>query len=130
MTIFVHSKVEAFVHEELFDRPVELEDPNILRNIPELAATKTLLETFKKAINALNVRDKGDAEIRDTIKLRQTRPFVAKNQATLFRRKEFSTASLVKAIWSFGLPHFWRTVATKRSLTRRTTWLLILSSST
>ena len=87
MTIFVHSKVEAFVHEELFDRPVELEDPNILRNIPELAATKTLLETFKKAINALTVRDKGDAEIRDTIKLRQTRPFVAKNQGYLVPKK-------------------------------------------
>jgi len=35
------------------------------------------IETFKKAINALTVRDKGDAENRDTIKLRQTRPFMA-----------------------------------------------------
>ena len=62
----LYGKVKAFVQEELFDRPVELEDPNTLRNLSEPAATKTLIETFKKAINALTVRDKGDAEIRDT----------------------------------------------------------------
>jgi len=83
----LYGKIKAFVQEELFDRPVELEDPNTLRNLSELAATKTLLETFKKAINALTVRDKGDAEIRDTIKLRQTRPFVAKDQGYLAPKK-------------------------------------------
>jgi len=83
----LYGKVKAFVQEELFDRPVGLEDPNTLRNLSELAATKTLIETFKKAINALTVRDKGDAEIRDTIKLRQTRPFVAKDQGYLVPKK-------------------------------------------
>ncbi len=83
----LYGKVKAFVQEELFDRPVELEDPNTLRNLSEPAATKTLIETFKKAINALTVRDKGDAEIRDTIKLRQTRPFVAKDQGYLVPKK-------------------------------------------
>ena len=72
---------------QLFDRPVDLESPNTLRNLSELAATKTLIETFKKAINALTVQDKGDAEIRDTIKLRQTRPFVAKDQGYLIPKK-------------------------------------------
>ena len=83
----LYGNVKAFVQEELFDRPVELEDPNTLRNLSELAATKTLIETFKRAINALTVRDKGDAEIRDTIKLRQTRPFVAKDQGYLVPKK-------------------------------------------
>ncbi|MEX0815737.1 MAG: DEAD/DEAH box helicase family protein [Dongiaceae bacterium] len=83
----LYGKVKAFVQNELFDRPVELESPNTLRNLSELAATKTLIETFKKAINALTVKDKGDAEIRDTIKLRQTRPFVAKDQGYLIPKK-------------------------------------------
>ena len=83
----LYGKVKAFVQEELFDRPVELEDPNTLRNLSELATTKTLIETFKKAINALTVRNKGDAEIRDTIKLRQTRPFVVKDQGYLVPKK-------------------------------------------
>ena len=68
----LYGKVKAFVQNDLFDRQAKLESPNTLRNLSELAATKTLLETFKKAINALTVKDKDDAEIRDTIKLRQT----------------------------------------------------------
>jgi type III restriction enzyme len=83
----LYGKVKAFVQEELFDRQVKLEDSNTLRNLSELAATKTLIETFKKAINAMTVRDKGDAEIRDTIKLRQTRPFVAKDQGYIVPKK-------------------------------------------
>ena len=83
----LYGKVKAFVQEELFDHAVDLEDPNTLRNLSELAATKTLLETFKKAINSLTVREKGDGEIRDSIKLRQTRPFVAKDQGYLVPRK-------------------------------------------
>lgn len=83
----LYGKLKTFVQSELFDRPVELEDPNTLRNLSELAATKTLLEAFKAAINALTVQDKGDAEIRDSIKLRQTRPFVTKDQGYVVPKK-------------------------------------------
>ena len=83
----LYSKIKGFVQNELFDCPVNLESPNTLRNLSELAATKTLIETFKKAINALTVQDKGNAEIRDTIKLRQTRPFVAKDQGYIVPKK-------------------------------------------
>lgn len=83
----LYGKVKSFVQEHLFDRIVELESPNTMRNLSELAATKTLIETFKKSINALTVQDKGDAEIRDCIKLRQTRPFVAKDQSYLVPKK-------------------------------------------
>ncbi len=83
----LYGKVKAFVQNDLFDREVDLDHPNTLRNLSELAATKTLLETFKKAINALTVQDRGDAEIRDTIKLRQTRPFVTKDREYLVPKK-------------------------------------------
>ena len=83
----LYSKVKAFVRDELFDRPVDLESPNTLRNLSELAAAKTVIETFEKAINALTVQERGDAEIRDTFKLQQTRPFVAKNQEYLIPKK-------------------------------------------
>jgi type III restriction enzyme len=83
----LYPKVKEFVASYLFDVVVELEDTNTLRNLSELAATKTILETFKKAINELTVRDKGDAEIRDYIKLRQTRPFVVKEQGYLVPKK-------------------------------------------
>jgi len=83
----LYSKIKAFVQQELFDHPVELENANTLRNLAELEATKTLIETFKKAINALTVQEKGDAEIRDRIKLRETRPFVAKEHGYLVPKK-------------------------------------------
>lgn len=83
----LYGKVKAFVQDQLFDQPVDLDDPNTLRNLSELTATRTLIETFKKAINALTIQDRGDAEIRDTIKLRQTRPFVAKDQGYLVPKK-------------------------------------------
>ncbi|MBN1864418.1 MAG: DEAD/DEAH box helicase family protein, partial [Victivallales bacterium] len=83
----LYGKVKAFVQDELFDRQVELESPNTLRNLSEMTTSKMLLESFKKAINDLTVQDKGNAEIRDTIKLRQTRPFVAKEQGYLVPKK-------------------------------------------
>jgi type III restriction enzyme len=83
----LYPKVKAFVQDELFGKSVELEHLNTIRNLSEMVATKTVLDSFTKAINELTVRDKGDAEIRDTIKLRNTRPFVVKNQAYLTPKK-------------------------------------------
>jgi type III restriction enzyme len=52
----LYGKLKAFVQTELFDRTVDLEDPDTLRNLAELAATKTVLESFKRAVNALTCR--------------------------------------------------------------------------
>ncbi len=83
----LYGKIKEFIQECLFGKTVELESMNTLRNLSELVPTKTILETFKRAINALTVQEKGDAEIRDHIKLRQTRPFVAKEQGYLVPKK-------------------------------------------
>lgn len=83
----LYGKIKSFIQDRLFVQSVDLETPNTLRNLSELAVTMTLIETFKKAINDLTVRDKGDAEIRDTVKLRRTRPFVVKNQSYMMPKK-------------------------------------------
>ncbi len=83
----LYGKVKQFVQTELFAQNIDLEHPNSLRNLSELVATKTIIETFKKAINAQTVRDKGDAQIRDNIKLRQTRPFVVNDQEYIAAKK-------------------------------------------
>ena len=83
----LYGLVRNFIRDYLFDRQVDLEDPNTLRNLSELAATKILLETFKRKINELTIQDKGNAEIRDSIKLRKTRPFVVKEQSYLIPNK-------------------------------------------
>ena len=83
----LYGKIKTFIQDVLFNQSVDLESPNTLRNLSELSATKTVIETFKKAINELTVCNKGDAEIRDIIKLRQTRPFVVKDQGYLMAKK-------------------------------------------
>ncbi|MEO5357062.1 MAG: DEAD/DEAH box helicase family protein [Nitrospirae bacterium YQR-1] len=83
----LYGKVKYFIQDYLFDCKVELDNANTLRNLSEVAATRTIVDTFKKAINDLTIQDKGGAEIRDFIKLRHTRPFVAKEQQYLIPKK-------------------------------------------
>lgn len=83
----LYGKVKQFVQNYLFENPVNLESLNTLRNLSELQAVKTIFETFKKHINELTVVDKGEAEIRDYIKINQCRPFVVKEQGYLVPRK-------------------------------------------
>ncbi|WP_076791303.1 DEAD/DEAH box helicase [Chlorobium sp. KB01] len=83
----LYGKVKEFIGQYLFTSAVDIDDLNTIRNLSELEATKTIVETFKKKINELTVQDKGSAEIRDSIKLRQTRPFVVKEQGYLIAQK-------------------------------------------
>lgn len=80
-------KVRDFIRDHLFTKSITLEDLNILRNLSELEATKTIIETFKKEINKLTVLDKGEAEIRDFIKVSKSRPFMIKDQGFLIPKK-------------------------------------------
>jgi type III restriction enzyme len=83
----LYGKVKAFIKTHLFEREVNIEDPNILRNLSEIEVTKTIIETFKRKINELTVVDKGETEIRDYIKISQCRPFVINNQGYLLPKK-------------------------------------------
>ena len=76
-----------FIRTGLFDHEVSIEDLNLLRNLSEIEVTKTIIETFKTKINELTVRERGEAEIRDYIKISQCRPFVAKDQGYLLPKK-------------------------------------------
>jgi type III restriction enzyme len=83
----LYEKVKDFVANQLFEQKVDLEDLNILRNLSELEAIKTIIETFKKEINDLTVVDKGEAEIKDYIKISASRPFVIKEQGFIVPKK-------------------------------------------
>ena len=80
-------KIKAFIQERLFDRTVDLEDLNILRNLSEIAATRTIFETFKQAINDLTVVDRGTTQVRDRIKMSQARPYAVKQQGYVAAKK-------------------------------------------
>jgi type III restriction enzyme len=83
----LYGYVKQFVAEELFGKTIDLESANTIRNLSEIDVTRTLINTFKVAINALTIRESGDAEIKDYIKLRKTRPFQVKDQPYLMAKK-------------------------------------------
>jgi len=83
----LYGKVKDFISNHLFKQKVNINDTNTIRNLSEIEASKTIIEIFKKYINELTVKDKGEAEIRDYIKLRKTRPFVAKEQGYIIPKK-------------------------------------------
>ncbi|AJC80949.1 helicase/UvrB domain-containing protein [Rhizobium etli bv. phaseoli str. IE4803] len=80
-------KLKEFVELYLFDRTVDLDDLNALRNLSEIEATRTLVETIKSAVNSLTVEDSGTTEVRGSIRLAKTRPFLVKEQAFLIPKK-------------------------------------------
>lgn len=80
-------KVKEFIHAYLFEAEVDFNDKNILRNLSEIEVTKTIIETFKKEINSLTVKDVGDTEIKNYIKVSSSRPFVVNDRAYLVPKK-------------------------------------------
>lgn len=71
----LYPKVRIFIADCLFARPVDLDDPVILRNLSEPEAAKVLFDSFRTAINALTIHERGTSRIEGHIRLRETRPF-------------------------------------------------------
>ncbi|MFH1661645.1 MAG: TnsA endonuclease N-terminal domain-containing protein, partial [Candidatus Falkowbacteria bacterium] len=80
-------KVKEFIGENLFKEKINLNDANILRNLSETEAVKIIVETFKKEINDLTVQDVGDAEIKNYLKISNSRPFVVTDKKYLLPKK-------------------------------------------
>ena len=49
----LYGKVKEFIIDRLFEEKIDINSLNILRNLSEVDVSKTLVETFKKAINDL-----------------------------------------------------------------------------
>ncbi len=83
----LYGKVKDFIQDYLFDRVVDLDSLNTFRNLSEIDATRSIQMTFKEEINKLTIQDHGTSEIKDYIKLKNTRPFVTNDQAYVISRK-------------------------------------------
>jgi type III restriction enzyme len=76
-------KLKRFIEDGLFATPVALDDPNVLRNLSEVAVTRALFDTIKGAINRLTIHDSGDTHVIDRIKLSETRPQVVRRREAI-----------------------------------------------
>jgi type III restriction enzyme len=83
----IYGKLKDFIRSHLFDRVVDLEDRNTMRNLSESQATMVTLDGFKKAINELTLQDSGSAVVVDSIKLRNTKSFPVNDQEYVVPRK-------------------------------------------
>lgn len=79
----LYPKVESFIKYQLFTQEVELSNPQILRNLAELPTKETIKNIFKKAIDQLTVQDKGKAEVKSYLSLKNTKPKIVENQRFL-----------------------------------------------
>ena len=80
-------KVRDFIQHRLFGKTVALASANTLRNLAEPSTSRILIETFKKSMNKLTVRNREDTKIRGCIKIRQTAAFAVKKQDYIVPKK-------------------------------------------
>ena len=76
-------KIKSFIEDYMFENNVNINDINILRNLSEIENNYLIKDTFKKEINNLTVRDKGDTEIKNYMKISSAKPFIV-NDTNIF----------------------------------------------
>jgi type III restriction enzyme len=103
----LYGKVKEFIQNFLFDKEIEIDDLNTLRNLSELEATRAVMETFKIKINELTVQDKGYAELKkDCIELRKMRPFTPKEQGYIIPEKSVFNKIIGDSQLELDFAHF------------------------
>lgn len=83
----LYGKIKDYIAQRLFDTPVNLDDPNVLRNLSEPQVRRALLDVFKEAVNSLTVTDTGTTVVSDTIRFSHARPHVVANQPYIIPKK-------------------------------------------
>ncbi|MBS1560119.1 MAG: DEAD/DEAH box helicase family protein [Bacteroidetes bacterium] len=84
----LYPKVREFVRSNLFEGPpVDLEEPNVLRNLAEPDVSKVLYDTFVHAINVHTITETGSIENSGSLRLSEMRPFRIENRPYLAAMK-------------------------------------------
>ncbi len=83
----LYAKVKEFIQDHLFVKEVKLDNLNVLRNLSEIEANKTVIQTFKRKINELTVVDSGESQVINYIKLSNSRPFITTDQEYIIPKK-------------------------------------------
>jgi len=85
------SKMREYIETRLFEEPVCADDENILRNLCESVVRKFLIDEFKKALNALTVKNADTVHVTGEIRVSQAMPQVVSYQDHLFPTKSLLT---------------------------------------
>ena len=83
----IYGNLKEFIMNYLFEKNVNLENKDVLYNLSRDEVKKTIIETFRKEISKILVVDKGSADIEGYIHLKNTNPFMVKEQAKIVPNK-------------------------------------------
>ncbi len=84
----LYPKVESFIQNYLFEKNVDLENAQTIRNLSEVQPKAILYKVFKEAINELTVTDSGTAEIKNYISLKTVKPKITDDQPHIHKPKK------------------------------------------
>ena len=71
----LYEKIKIFLRDKLFVKQVDINDPNIARNLSETDTRFIIRDTFKRQINKLTVVDSGQTEVQNYIKVSNQKTF-------------------------------------------------------
>jgi type III restriction enzyme len=84
----LYGKLKQFLTDKLFGETVDLQTPNVARNLSASDVRHIIKDTFRKHINELTVVDKGSTEVQNYIKVSQQKTFsVPRTEEYLSPRK-------------------------------------------
>jgi type III restriction enzyme len=94
----LYGKVKTFVREHLFEgAPVDLEDPVVLRNLSEPAASKIVFDAFTRGLNVLTIQESGTTSVEAWIRLKDTRPFRTEHRPFQYPEKSVFSRTVGEA---------------------------------
>jgi type III restriction enzyme len=83
----LYPKVEDFIKNYLFDSPVKLNDPKVIRNLSEAETKSIIFNNFKDAIDKCTVKEKTEQSIKGYISLKSSKLRIVNNQPFIVSKK-------------------------------------------
>ena len=90
----LYPKIEEFIRYKLFNREVEIDKVQTIRNLAEVEAKNMIKYVFKTEIDKLTITDKGNAEITHYLWLKNILPKIVENQKFLISKKSVFNKSI------------------------------------
>ena len=85
---FVYEKIKDFVKDRLFGKTVDLDEINVIKNLSEPVITELIIQTFKKEINTLTIKDMGFKDASSYHSIANTKPYLSSRKKLYYASKK------------------------------------------
>ncbi len=85
---FIYGKIKYFIEEILFEQKINIEEPQIVRNLSEPNVTNLIISVFKKEINKLINKDLGFREAIEYTQISNTKPYLSSRKKLYYHPKK------------------------------------------